>query len=84
MSRSGGQTEAKLPVYSPQLILVLIYRPTVGMKGLIDLSHAEDRTADLWWGSPIRYHSAAVFYPLSGPIPQILRKGSVRENHTTI
>ncbi|GFU16939.1 hypothetical protein TNCV_1772201 [Trichonephila clavipes] len=33
MSRSGGQSEAKPPVFSPQASVVLIYQPTEGMKG---------------------------------------------------
>ncbi|GFX65476.1 hypothetical protein TNCV_4735241 [Trichonephila clavipes] len=37
MSRSVGQSEAKPPVFSPQASLVLIYRPTGGMKGSVDL-----------------------------------------------
>ncbi|GFX27501.1 DUF1758 domain-containing protein [Trichonephila clavipes] len=47
MSRSGGQSETKLLVFSPQASLVLIYRPTEGMKGWIDLDLPEDRTQDL-------------------------------------
>ncbi|GFW59252.1 hypothetical protein TNCV_2781831 [Trichonephila clavipes] len=38
MFRSGGQSDAKPPVLSFQAILVLIYRPTEGMKGRVDLA----------------------------------------------
>ncbi|GFS85704.1 hypothetical protein TNCV_2973941 [Trichonephila clavipes] len=41
MSRSGGQSEAKPPAFSPQ---VLIYRPTDGIKGKVDLAQPKDRT----------------------------------------
>ncbi|GFX78022.1 hypothetical protein TNCV_971761 [Trichonephila clavipes] len=41
MSRSGGQSEVKPSVFSPQASLVLIYRPT---EGCVDLAETEDRT----------------------------------------
>ncbi|GFV91033.1 hypothetical protein TNCV_1249151 [Trichonephila clavipes] len=47
MSESGGQSETSPPVLSLQASLVLIYRPTEGMKGLVDLAQPEDRTSDL-------------------------------------
>ncbi|GFV47265.1 hypothetical protein TNCV_4829211 [Trichonephila clavipes] len=46
MSRSGGQSEVRLPVFkSPRKLLVLIYRPTaVGMKGSVDFAQSGNRT----------------------------------------
>ncbi|GFV67753.1 transposable element Tcb1 transposase [Trichonephila clavipes] len=41
MFRSGGQSDVKPPVLSSQASLVLIYRPTEGMKGRIGLAQPE-------------------------------------------
>ncbi|GFT07558.1 hypothetical protein TNCV_4045251 [Trichonephila clavipes] len=42
----------------PEASLVLIYQPNVaGMKGRVDLAQHVNRTADLWCGSTIHYHS---------------------------
>ncbi|GFV93690.1 hypothetical protein TNCV_365911 [Trichonephila clavipes] len=41
ISRSGGQSEVKLPVFSPQASLVLIYQPTEVMKGSVDLTQPQ-------------------------------------------
>ncbi|GFT21749.1 uncharacterized protein TNCV_2969981 [Trichonephila clavipes] len=46
MSRSGGQSEERFSVLSPQTNLELIYQPTEGMKGGLDLAQPEDRTPD--------------------------------------
>ncbi|GFX92028.1 hypothetical protein TNCV_5004921 [Trichonephila clavipes] len=35
---SGGQSESKSPVFSSEASLILIYQPTEGMKGCIDLA----------------------------------------------
>ncbi|GFV00241.1 hypothetical protein TNCV_3322921 [Trichonephila clavipes] len=40
--RSGGQSEAQLPVLSSQASLVLIYRPTEGMTGLVNLAQPRE------------------------------------------
>ncbi|GFS60141.1 hypothetical protein TNCV_2826631 [Trichonephila clavipes] len=45
MSRSGGQSEARPPVFKSQASLVLIYRPTAeGMKGRVELAQPGNRT----------------------------------------
>ncbi|GFV57880.1 transposable element Tcb2 transposase [Trichonephila clavipes] len=41
MFRSGSQSDAKPPVLSSQESLVLIYRPTEGMKGSVNLAQPE-------------------------------------------
>ncbi|GFX85607.1 hypothetical protein TNCV_3717771 [Trichonephila clavipes] len=46
------------PVFSPLASLVLIYRPTEGMKGCVNLAQPWNRTPDLWCGSVMCYHSA--------------------------
>ncbi|GFT34331.1 hypothetical protein TNCV_3676711 [Trichonephila clavipes] len=38
MLRSGGQSDAKSPMFSSQASLVHIYRPTEGMNGWVDLA----------------------------------------------
>ncbi|GFX30643.1 hypothetical protein TNCV_4861671 [Trichonephila clavipes] len=45
MSRSGGQSDAKPPLSSSQASLVLIYRPTEGMKDRV--THVCVATADV-------------------------------------
>ncbi|GFW25643.1 hypothetical protein TNCV_1309041 [Trichonephila clavipes] len=53
-----NQSNAKPLVFSSQAILALIYRPTEGMKGSVDLAETGIGTPDLWRGSEIHYHSA--------------------------
>ncbi|GFU89157.1 hypothetical protein TNCV_2896051 [Trichonephila clavipes] len=43
MSRSGGQPEAKPLVFCPKASLVLIYRPTEGMRDRVDLAQPKNR-----------------------------------------
>ncbi|GFU51875.1 hypothetical protein TNCV_3733821 [Trichonephila clavipes] len=57
MFRSGGQSDAKPSVLSPQTSSVLIYGPTEGMKSRVDLAHPGDRNPDQLCGSAICYHS---------------------------
>ncbi|GFX11893.1 hypothetical protein TNCV_2996771 [Trichonephila clavipes] len=54
--RSGDQSELKPPVLSSQASLVLIYRPTEGMKVSINLAHPGVSASDLWCGSVMHYH----------------------------
>ncbi|GFU49989.1 hypothetical protein TNCV_2362671 [Trichonephila clavipes] len=50
MSRSGGQSEAKPPqCFSPQASLVLIYRPTEGMKGRVDIAQPGIEPGPVVW-----------------------------------
>ncbi|GFW02519.1 hypothetical protein TNCV_2455351 [Trichonephila clavipes] len=58
MSRSGDQSDAKPPMFSPQTSFVLIYRPTERVKGCVNLAQPENRVPNLWYGSAMRYHSA--------------------------
>ncbi|GFW71637.1 hypothetical protein TNCV_2548501 [Trichonephila clavipes] len=47
MFRSSGQSDEKPPVFCSQESLVLIDRPTEGMKGLVDLAQPGIRTGEL-------------------------------------
>ncbi|GFU29749.1 hypothetical protein TNCV_4745741 [Trichonephila clavipes] len=47
MFRSSDQSDAKPPAFSSQASLLLIYRPTEGMKGCIDLTQRGIQTSDL-------------------------------------
>ncbi|GFV13272.1 hypothetical protein TNCV_3655921 [Trichonephila clavipes] len=58
MPRSGGQSEEKTPVFSPQARLVLFARPTEGWSRLSRPCQPEGRTLNLRCGRAIRYHSA--------------------------
>ncbi|GFX73576.1 hypothetical protein TNCV_2342811 [Trichonephila clavipes] len=55
---SNGQSDAKPPVFSFQASLVLIYQPTEGMKGRVNLAQPGICAPDLWRVSAIHYHSA--------------------------
>ncbi|GFW76665.1 hypothetical protein TNCV_4943821 [Trichonephila clavipes] len=59
MFRSGGQSDARPPVLSSQASLVLIYQPTEGMKGCVDLTQSGVCTLDMWCGSAVHEYSIA-------------------------
>ncbi|GFV85750.1 hypothetical protein TNCV_2003701 [Trichonephila clavipes] len=48
MFLSGGQSDAKSPVFSSQASLVLIYRSNEEMKGGVNLAQPRILTTDLW------------------------------------
>ncbi|GFY00190.1 uncharacterized protein TNCV_2835471 [Trichonephila clavipes] len=58
MYRSSGQSDVKSPVFSSQASLVLIYRPTEGMKGGVDLAQPRDLSSETGNGIANHYHSA--------------------------
>ncbi|GFX71026.1 hypothetical protein TNCV_505961 [Trichonephila clavipes] len=52
MFRSDGKSDVKLQLFSSQASLVLFYRPTEGMEGLVNLSQPEASCSAVFLSSP--------------------------------